>query len=169
MRVYWLIEPEMSASTTSGGWTFARRPEFRQDQFAAGARRSAHHGARVDDAAACDPGRKRRVVTMSKGSRRASISRRARADFGSAHLREILGAQQLVAGHGEARIDLDLGNLLRRAVAMWPSNIAWLTRFSAARGFCRSRVAGATGENMAIIFSISSRDFQNSRKASSKT
>ena len=50
----------------------------------------------------------------------------------------------------------------------WPSNIAWLTRFSAARGFCFSLLSGATGENIASIFSISSRDFQNSRKASSK-
>ncbi|ESX15097.1 hypothetical protein X755_26685 [Mesorhizobium sp. LNJC405B00] len=51
----------------------------------------------------------------------------------------------------------------------WPSNMAWLTRFSAARGFCFSLVSGATGENIARSFSISSRDFQNSRKASSKT
>jgi hypothetical protein len=38
--------------------------------------------------------------------------------------------------------------------------MAWLTRFSAARGFWRSRMSGATGENMASSFSISSRDFQ---------
>jgi len=50
----------------------------------------------------------------------------------------------------------------------WPANIAWLTRFSAARGFCFSLLSGATGENIASIFSISSCDFQNSRKASSK-
>ncbi len=41
-------------------------------------------------------------------------------DLGGAHLREVLAAQHLVARHGKARIDLDLGHFARRPVFLLP-------------------------------------------------
>ncbi len=165
--MYWLIDPEMSASTTSGGWISRGGAEFRQDQFAAGARGGPHHGARIDAAAArIGPETPRRDHVERQPQRRDRSL--GLADLGGAHLREILAAQHLVAGHGEARIDLDFRNFARRLVLP----VAFEHRladaiFGGAR-LLLFALSGATGENIASIFSISSRDFQNSRNASSK-
>ena len=105
---------------------------------------------------------------MSNGSRSAAIAR-----FASAISRAVICAKSLPRS-------TSLPDTVKRAsisisgiscgvwFLRWPSNIASATRLSAARGFCFSRLSGATGENMASIFSISSRDFQNRRNASSK-
>ena len=78
--------------------------------------RRAHHGARIDAAAArigSEAARRHQVERQPELGDRLpaprSISRRR-------HLREILAAQHLVAGDGEARIDLDLRDFLRRLV-----------------------------------------------------
>ena len=58
-------------------------------------------------------------------------------NLGSRHLRKVLAAQNLVAGHGEARIHLDLGDFLRRAASCGGPR-TWRRR----RGF-RRRAASA--------------------------
>ena len=136
MRVYWLIEPEMSASTTSGGWTsrgernFGRisSPPVRAEE------RIMARGSMMRPRAS---GRKRRVVTVSKGSRSASISRRAlpisSALICAKSLARRTSLPDTVKRASTSISGISSGGLLW----LWPSNMAWLTRFSAARGFCR--------------------------------
>ena len=56
------------------------------------------------------PGAKRRVRRRSSGITSAWISLAGFLDFGRAHLREILGAQDLLFRHGEASVEIERGN-----------------------------------------------------------
>ncbi len=165
--MYWLIEPEMSASTTSGGW-ISRGERKRGRIMSPPVRRPARSMARASVRRPRGSGRKRRVRTRSKGSVSAAMARLA-----SAISRAFICAKSLPRSTSlpdtvmRASISTSGISCGLRFLA-WPSNMASATRLSAARGFCRSRVSGALGENMASIFSTSSRDFQNSRNASSK-
>ena len=61
MRVYWLIEPEMSASTTSGGWTSRGERNFGR-MSSPPVRSAARIMARGSARRPCGSGRKRRVA-----------------------------------------------------------------------------------------------------------
>ena len=150
MRVYSAIEPEMSASTTSGGCRSAGERNARSIEVAAGAQRRRASCARGSIAAAARIGLEApRARPCRTGSRRPAIAASRVGDLGRRHLREILRLAGPRAGDGEAGVDLDLGDLLRRCSSAAASNSASATRRPPASGFCFSRVApGATGDIM---------------------
>ncbi len=110
MRLYWLIEPDISSSATIGGglvfgpmkrrsmkspppFMLARKRAADVDQMAARMRREpprAHFGERQDQPL-------HRLL--------------GRGDLGAGHLREIFVLQHLAVGHGHARVELDLALL----------------------------------------------------------
>ena len=166
-REYCVIEPEMSQMPTIGGRISARARKAGHDDVAADPQRLR---------AGCGAGRcgraRRASAGGSSGDRReatsAASARFACVDLGVRHLRKILALQDFARRDGQSRVDLDLGVLVLltrfrpeapRARASPP---AFGFSVSAGRG-------GATGDSMAIIFSISPRCRQKSSNAAWKT
>ncbi len=106
--MYWLIEPEISSSATIGG-AFAPRPEiFEIDHRAAGLEAGAQGAAHVDEV----------TMTVRRKPPRLHLVERQHepldrllggGDLGRRHLREVLLLQHLAVGHGQPRVDLDVG------------------------------------------------------------
>ena len=107
MRLYWLIEPEMSSSATIGGGLvfgpMKRRSMKSPPPFmlARSVRRISMRWPRT-----C--GASRRVRTSASGMHQPLHRLLGRGDLGAGHLREIFLLQHLAVGHRHAGVELDL-------------------------------------------------------------
>ena len=142
MRLYWLIEPEISSSATIGGGLvfgpMKRRSMKSPPPFmlARKVRRMSIRWPRAmrRRAAACAP--------RQSGSTSRFIASLAAAISAARHLREILVLQHFAVRHRHARVELDLA-LLLAACRPAPENSASCTRVAPACGASRRPPAPA--------------------------
>ncbi len=110
--MYWLIEPEISSSATIGG-SFSRGPRYFRSITAPPAFMLARKVRRMSIRWPRRLAASRRVRSRSSGSASRAIACLAAAISAARHLREILLLQHFAVGHGQPRVDLDLGFVLR--------------------------------------------------------
>ena len=106
-RVYWLIEPEISSSATTGG-CFTFGPRYFRSISAPPAFMLARKRAAQIDAVAVRMRREPPRLHLVEAQHHALDRVLGLRDLGRAHLREVLLLQHLAVGHGEARVELDL-------------------------------------------------------------